>query len=165
MNRTRIASALVAGLAAAVLTACGPGTSDTAAPRISTTTPAATTTTDTPPSPSPTPPTTTPPTTPPATPTTTAPPTTAPPAPKPTHTKAPAPAVHHTTTPAPHHTTAKPKPKPKPAPKTCSIKSAAGNCYKAGQFCRNADLGKTTTDANGRSITCRMKSGKPHWGY
>lgn len=149
MNRTRIASALVAGLAAAVLTACGPGTSDTAAPRISTTTPAATTTTDAPPSPSPTPPTTTPPTTPPATPTTTAPTT--------------APAVHHTTAPAPHHTTAKPK--PKPASKTCSIKSSSGNCYKAGQFCRNADLGKTTTDANGRSITCRMKSGKPHWGY
>jgi hypothetical protein len=47
----------------------------------------------------------------------------------------------------------------------CSIRSAAGNCYRAGQFCREADLGRSTTDASGRSITCRMVSGRPHWQY
>jgi hypothetical protein len=58
-----------------------------------------------------------------------------------------------------HRTTAPPK------SEVCSIRSNAGNCYKAGQFCRNADLGSTTTDANGRSITCRMVSGRAHWQY
>jgi hypothetical protein len=47
----------------------------------------------------------------------------------------------------------------------CTIVSAAGNCYKAGQFCRNADLGKTTDDANGRLLKCAMESGRPHWQY
>ncbi|MFG3227744.1 hypothetical protein ACGF07_23570 [Kitasatospora sp. NPDC048194] len=45
----------------------------------------------------------------------------------------------------------------------CEIRSNAGNCYAAGQFCRNDDLGKSTHDANGRVIYCRMVSGKPHW--
>ncbi|MGW3046160.1 hypothetical protein ACWC9T_40710 [Kitasatospora sp. NPDC001159] len=45
----------------------------------------------------------------------------------------------------------------------CEIRSSAGNCYAAGQFCRNDDLGKSTHDAGGRVIYCRMVSGKPHW--
>ncbi len=45
----------------------------------------------------------------------------------------------------------------------CEIRSNAGNCYEAGQFCRNADLGRSTHDAGGRVIYCRMVSGKPHW--
>ncbi|GAA1140714.1 hypothetical protein GCM10009664_06700 [Kitasatospora gansuensis] len=46
---------------------------------------------------------------------------------------------------------------------SCEIVSNAGNCYKAGQFCRDADLGRSTHDATGRMIYCRMVSGKPHW--
>ncbi|WP_037901506.1 hypothetical protein [Streptomyces sp. NRRL S-350] len=45
----------------------------------------------------------------------------------------------------------------------CELRSNAGNCYEAGQFCRNADLGKSTHEAGGRVIYCRMVSGKPHW--
>lgn len=46
---------------------------------------------------------------------------------------------------------------------TCSIVSNAGNCYAAGEFCRQRDLGKSTTDANSESIICVMESGRPHW--
>ncbi|MFD8781065.1 hypothetical protein [Kitasatospora sp. NPDC059599] len=70
----------------------------------------------------------------------------------------------------PKVTTAKPPTDPEPAPTApaaagtgCDIRSNAGNCYEAGQFCRNGDLGKSTHDASGRAITCRMVSGKPHW--
>ncbi|MER7667256.1 hypothetical protein ABTY61_02175 [Kitasatospora sp. NPDC096128] len=45
----------------------------------------------------------------------------------------------------------------------CEIRSNAGNCYAAGQFCRNDDLGRSTHDEGGRVIYCRMVSGKPHW--
>ncbi len=48
---------------------------------------------------------------------------------------------------------------------TCSIRSNSGNCYTAGEICRRRDLGKTTTDAAGRSITCALESGQPHWHY
>ncbi|MGW2548437.1 hypothetical protein ACWC5I_48180, partial [Kitasatospora sp. NPDC001574] len=78
--------------------------------------------------------------------------------------------------PQPKVTTAQPPTDPEPpvaepkAPETkaaaagdCEIRSNAGNCYKAGQFCRNDDLGKSTHEAGGRVITCRMVSGKPHW--
>lgn len=47
----------------------------------------------------------------------------------------------------------------------CSIRSNAGNCYQAGQFCRNSDVGATTTDAAGREITCGFKSGRNRWHY
>jgi hypothetical protein len=46
---------------------------------------------------------------------------------------------------------------------TCSIVSNAGNCYAAGEFCRQRDLGKSTTDADSESIICVMESGRPHW--
>ncbi|MFD6533984.1 hypothetical protein [Streptomyces sp. NPDC060184] len=47
----------------------------------------------------------------------------------------------------------------------CSIRSNAGNCYRAGQFCRNADVGATTTDEAGRAITCGFSSGRNRWHY
>ncbi|MFE2374685.1 hypothetical protein [Streptomyces sp. NPDC059398] len=47
----------------------------------------------------------------------------------------------------------------------CSIRSNAGNCYRAGQFCRNADVGATTTDAAGRKITCGYQSSANRWHY
>lgn len=162
---TRTVVAVVGGFAAFTLAACGPtggpdaGSAATVTPTAtaspSTTAPAPTATTE-PATISPSP------TTPPAT--TTAPPTT--PAPKKTTAR---PAVRHTTAPAVHRTTA-PAPKKTTAPakkKTavCSIRSNAGNCYTAGQFCRKADLGASTTDASGRRITCKMVSGKPHWHY
>ncbi|MFB8237017.1 hypothetical protein ACFC58_10765 [Kitasatospora purpeofusca] len=89
-------------------------------------------------------------------------PTTVPPKAQPTTSKA---------APQPKATTAQPPTDPTPAETKppvaaagdCEIKSNAGNCYKAGQFCRDADLGKSTHEAGGRVITCRMVSGKPHW--
>ncbi|MFE2727603.1 hypothetical protein [Kitasatospora sp. NPDC059327] len=72
--------------------------------------------------------------------------------------------------PEPKATTVKPPADPEPAPTQpntaagdCEIRSNAGNCYKAGQFCRDDDLGKSTHEAGGRVIYCRMVSGKPHW--
>lgn len=41
----------------------------------------------------------------------------------------------------------------------CSITSNAGNCYSAGQYCRNSDHGATTTTAGGTSIRCSYSSG------
>lgn len=164
MKRSRTGVAVAIGFAALVLGACGPaGVQD--AGHGSATTSAVATTTEASPSATTAPPTPTsaPTTTDAATPTT-APPTTAP-APAvhattrpPVHRTTPPP-VHHTTAPPVHHTSAPPK------PATCSIRSNAGNCYKAGQFCRKADLGRTTTDANGRAITCKIVSGQPHWHY
>ncbi|MFF2045460.1 hypothetical protein ACFVVX_34085, partial [Kitasatospora sp. NPDC058170] len=96
-----------------------------------------------------------------------------PPAPQPPAPTAAAPKPPATTkAPQPKATTAKPPadPEPEPAPKEtvaaagdCEIRSNAGNCYKAGQFCRNDDLGRSTHEAGGRVIYCRMVSGKPHW--
>ncbi|MFJ9609589.1 hypothetical protein ACIRS1_24935 [Kitasatospora sp. NPDC101176] len=125
------------------------------------------------------------PTTPPAAPTSpaavppVAPPTSAAPTapdPAPTRTAAPPSAVPsvHASAPAPKApqpkvTTAQPPTDPEPQQTSaagatgCEIRSNAGNCYAAGQFCREADLGRSTHDANGRMIYCRMVSGKPHW--
>jgi hypothetical protein len=47
----------------------------------------------------------------------------------------------------------------------CSIRSNAGNCYQAGQFCRTTDVGATTTNAAGREITCGYESGANRWHY
>ncbi|MFJ6135507.1 hypothetical protein [Kitasatospora sp. NPDC092286] len=106
-------------------------------------------------------------TTPAAVPTTEAPQPTQPPAPVPAPTTA-KPQAPATKAPQPKITTAQPPTDPEPeaakgATGSCEIRSNAGNCYQAGQFCRNADLDKSTHDANGRMITCRMVSGKPHW--
>ncbi|OEV00935.1 hypothetical protein AN217_04115 [Streptomyces qinglanensis] len=48
---------------------------------------------------------------------------------------------------------------------TCSIVSSAGNCYSAGQFCRNSDHGATTSTASGRTIKCASRSGSWRWTY
>ncbi|MFD7840416.1 hypothetical protein [Streptomyces sp. NPDC059761] len=52
-----------------------------------------------------------------------------------------------------------------PASGTCEIVSNAGNCYKAGQFCRKADLGRSTHAENGRLIYCRLDGSQPRWQY
>ncbi|WP_405915672.1 hypothetical protein [Streptomyces sp. NBC_00728] len=48
---------------------------------------------------------------------------------------------------------------------TCSITSNAGNCYSAGQYCRNSDHGASTTTAGGTRITCAYRSGGWRWSY
>ncbi|MYW62665.1 hypothetical protein GTY65_01010 [Streptomyces sp. SID8379] len=48
---------------------------------------------------------------------------------------------------------------------TCSIVSNSGNCYAAGQFCRNSDHGASTTNAGGTAITCRYSSNAWRWSY
>lgn len=47
----------------------------------------------------------------------------------------------------------------------CSIRSNAGNCYAAGQFCRNADHGSTTSTADGRKIKCAQNGSSWRWTY
>ena len=48
---------------------------------------------------------------------------------------------------------------------TCSIVSNAGNCYSAGQFCRNSDHGAVTTTQGGTSIKCAYRSNAWRWTY
>ncbi|MFF7853206.1 hypothetical protein [Streptomyces sp. NPDC007904] len=48
---------------------------------------------------------------------------------------------------------------------TCSLVSNSGNCYQAGQYCRNSDHGATTTTAGGTRITCRYSSNAWRWSY
>ncbi|RFC69913.1 hypothetical protein [Streptomyces sp. AcE210] len=48
---------------------------------------------------------------------------------------------------------------------TCSIVSNAGNCYSAGQFCRNSDHGAVTTNQGGTRIKCVYSSNAWRWSY
>ncbi|MFD3475163.1 hypothetical protein [Streptomyces sp. NPDC058695] len=48
---------------------------------------------------------------------------------------------------------------------TCSITSNAGNCYSAGQFCRNSDHGAVTTNEGGTRIRCVYSSNAWRWTY
>jgi hypothetical protein len=48
---------------------------------------------------------------------------------------------------------------------TCSIVSSAGNCYQAGQFCRNSDHGASTTTASGATIKCAYSANAWRWTY
>ncbi|MDX3099067.1 hypothetical protein PV703_30930 [Streptomyces sp. ME01-24h] len=48
---------------------------------------------------------------------------------------------------------------------TCSIVSNAGNCYSAGQFCRNSDHGATTTTASGARIECAYSANAWRWTF
>ncbi|RVU27918.1 hypothetical protein EOT10_06475 [Streptomyces antnestii] len=48
---------------------------------------------------------------------------------------------------------------------TCSIVSNAGNCYSAGQFCRNSDHGAVTTTQSGTAIKCAYSSNAWRWTY
>ncbi|MCI4084400.1 hypothetical protein MRQ86_29640 [Streptomyces sp. MMS21 TC-5] len=103
-----------------------------------------------------------------ASPTPSADPTTAPPAARAT-TQAPAATKPAAAPPAPTRTrTAAPAPEPTQAKENagCYPLSNAGNCYKAGQICRKADIGSTGRDANGRAIHCRQDSSVgQRWGY
>lgn len=64
------------------------------------------------------------------------------------------------TTPA----TAPPASSPQPAPAGgCSPRTSGGNCYRAGEYCPNADHGMTGTDANGNPITCEDVNGTWRW--
>ncbi|AZS86275.1 hypothetical protein AB0465_10520 [Streptomyces griseoviridis] len=46
---------------------------------------------------------------------------------------------------------------------TCSIVSNAGNCYSAGQFCRNSDHGAVTSTASGTTIKCVYSANAWRW--
>lgn len=48
---------------------------------------------------------------------------------------------------------------------TCSIVSNSGNCYSAGQFCRNSDHGAATETASGERIRCTYSSNAWRWTY
>lgn len=48
---------------------------------------------------------------------------------------------------------------------TCSIVANSGNCYSAGQFCRNSDHGAVTTNASGARIKCTYSSNAWRWTY
>ncbi|WP_069761027.1 hypothetical protein [Streptomyces sp. LUP47B] len=48
---------------------------------------------------------------------------------------------------------------------TCSIASNSGNCYQAGQFCRNSNHGAATTTAGGTRITCTYSANAWRWVY
>lgn len=48
---------------------------------------------------------------------------------------------------------------------TCSLRSSAGNCYQAGQFCRNADHGAVTTTSGGDRIKCAASGNSWRWTY
>lgn len=45
----------------------------------------------------------------------------------------------------------------------CSPRSAAGNCYKSGEFCPAADHGITGTDAHGGAIACKLDGARWRW--
>ncbi|MEV7725569.1 hypothetical protein AB0P15_12640 [Streptomyces sp. NPDC087917] len=153
--------ALVALLVAGVAVACGPATdkgpADPAPPPTAsasvTPTPEASPT----PSPSPTPSAGS------ATPT--------PPPPPPSPTVASDAKAYETPAPAPSRTAPAPAPKSttkapaEPATADCEIVSNAGNCYNAGQFCRDADVGRSTHAGNGRMIHCRPDGSRARWGY
>ncbi|WP_330297016.1 hypothetical protein [Streptomyces sp. NBC_00503] len=153
---------VVALAVAGVTVACGP-VAGSASPPVPSTFPASTSApasspTPLPPSPSPTPSASASPT-----PTQTSPPTAAPaPTPKPADPKPSSAPTRTTPKPSAPATTKAPE---EPASGTCEIVSNAGNCYNAGQFCRKADLGKSTHAANRRMIYCRLDGTQPRWQY
>ncbi|MER7735401.1 hypothetical protein ABTX80_31355 [Streptomyces erythrochromogenes] len=83
-------------------------------------------------------------------------------APAATRTADPKPPAPRTTKPTAPATTKASAP---PAKAECEIVSNAGNCYNAGQFCRKADLGRSTHAGNGRLIHCRLDGSQPRWQY
>ncbi|WP_019549233.1 hypothetical protein [Streptomyces sulphureus] len=48
---------------------------------------------------------------------------------------------------------------------SCTLVSNSGNCYSAGQYCRNSDHGATTTNEAGRTIKCTYSSNAWRWTY
>jgi hypothetical protein len=47
----------------------------------------------------------------------------------------------------------------------CSPRSSTGNCYRAGEYCPDADHGETGTDANGETIKCEDVDGSWRWEH
>ena len=45
----------------------------------------------------------------------------------------------------------------------CHPTTSTGHCYKAGEYCSNADHGMTGTDASGNAITCEDVNGTWRW--
>ena len=48
---------------------------------------------------------------------------------------------------------------------TCSILTNEGHCPIAGQFCRDDDLGQSTTNADGQEMSCVQDGERGHWEY
>jgi hypothetical protein len=68
--------------------------------------------------------------------------------------QAPAPPAPAPTTPA--AVVAPPAP---PAPAGCSPLTSGGNCYEAGEYCRNSDHGSSGVAGDGDAITCEDNNG------
>ncbi|MGW0659194.1 hypothetical protein [Streptodolium elevatio] len=69
-----------------------------------------------------------------------------------------------TRAPVPLPATSRPAPPVPPAQGgSCEIVSNAGNCYNDGQFCRKADLGRSTHDRDGEWITCKRDGTVNRW--
>ncbi|MEU7065332.1 hypothetical protein [Streptomyces sp. NPDC046161] len=76
------------------------------------------------------------------------------------------PSAEPTQAPPTRAATAEPAQEPTQAEEAaCEIVSDAGNCYKAGQFCRKADIGRETHGANGRLLHCRSEGTRARWNY
>jgi hypothetical protein len=50
-----------------------------------------------------------------------------------------------------------------PTPPSGVILAPDGNFYQEGEFCPDADAGRTTKDASGNTLTCVLESGRYHW--
>lgn len=72
-------------------------------------------------------------------------------------TPTPAP-VRTTSTPAPPATSAAP-----PARAACHPLTSGGNCYRAGEYCRNSDHGMTGVAGNGEAIVCSGTGSRWRW--
>lgn len=76
-------------------------------------------------------------------------------------TSVPVPTRIATVTPSPSHTVNLAKPSATVA--YCHIRTAAGNCFSAGQSCPAATAGRTTTDMANKPITCSLVKGRYVW--
>jgi hypothetical protein len=56
-----------------------------------------------------------------------------------------------------------PAPTSAPAASGCHPTTSSGNCYRAGEFCPEADAGMTGVAGNGEVIVCKLVSGRYHW--
>jgi hypothetical protein len=45
----------------------------------------------------------------------------------------------------------------------CNPKTPSGNCYEPGEYCPEADAGMAGVAGDGKTITCKMVSGRYHW--
>jgi hypothetical protein len=49
------------------------------------------------------------------------------------------------------------------APAGCHPTTPSGNCYEPGEYCPEADAGTTGVAGDGKTIVCRLVSGRYHW--